>query len=133
MESELGKMAPVLAVLGLVGYGYWMHAYDTLAPRPANAGEQQTAGDPLKTTALPAPSRRDPFRPPLAKAAAASADVPQDGPLPVAPPPPVVDEAVLVRQLSVEATCAQGQQRMALIGGRLYVEGDALLVSENSK
>ncbi len=137
MNGPAGKLAPTAAVAAVVAWCCWSYVGESGTGFPVNGG-----GNPPKiTTELLAPqiapaSSHDPFRPEAETeqssendAAASSGEdqiklevVGEGGGPPVKAP----DE--VFASLTLDATCIQGDRRVALIDGRVYAEGELLAI-----
>lgn len=134
MSGTLGKLAPTAIVCGLVAWCCWPHlegSHWATGVQPA-AELPRLAGELLSPQIEPAPDR-DPFQPPPVRKPA-----PPENRQPAEPPPGKVEhERTVVEEAPVDvfsglalgAIYIRGDRRVALINGRVYQQGQPLVLS----
>jgi hypothetical protein len=130
MSTSITKLAPQAIVLAVMLYWSWpvLKTFTPQAPTAAPkvdpkkpAAPQGFAGDVLSPRFLP-PSKRNPFLPLYSKSTTLA------GPAKRGQKNTIAKTAAEVRDsgLVLNATCIVGQQRMAIINGRVYKEKEAI-------
>ncbi|MHC4398927.1 MAG: hypothetical protein ACYTG0_04530 [Planctomycetota bacterium] len=130
--SELArKFAPIGMVAAMVAWCCWPYLDDSgdglVLEEPSTLPEITAT---MLAPPTPAVAERDPFRPAhLAVDEPPPEELPPDA-LPDVEPLPQADPLEVAAGMPLEATCVQGDRRIAMIGGRVYEEGEPLAMSD---
>jgi hypothetical protein len=128
MPPQVAKFAPLLVVVAIAGYWLWPHLAGEKprgAAKPSTASAEFTAA--MLTPKLPPPPRRDPFLP--ANAQVAHGKTGRNDVKAAGGKAPTAEKKLRVGKaegLVLNATCIVGDQRLAIIDGRMYAAQETL-------
>jgi len=134
MSQAIGKLAPTAIVAAVVAWCCWPY----LREPTSGAGVEEDGNLPqiarsLLSPAIKPASSRDPFQPLDTKKTVSTRSQ-----QPTAPgttqevPTPKEDTTDILNSLALDATYIQGNRRVALINGRVCVQGEPLAISDSA-